>query len=184
MQIRETAISTVLLLGLLVFARWMWGGPAAGPFGYFAWAAYFAGAVLAFSVVVSSAVGISSLLQRWRKARLAQAAAHFFEIDAAGGKGPYRLSTLIVVPELAVIDVEFRPVPGYLLPETRMSALRAIVNEGVGRVRSEGAPGTWVDALPGALAALGDHQLELRGPTAGLYRYDPKAAQQAGARTG
>ena len=35
------------------------------------------------------------------------------------------------------------------------------------------APGTWVDALPEALARLREHDLVLRGPSGGFYRYDP-----------
>ena len=58
----ELAISSLLLLGVLVLARWGWtllgGDPPAGPLGYFTWAAYFVGALIAFSLLSSGAAGI------------------------------------------------------------------------------------------------------------------------------
>ena len=195
----ELAISSLLLLGLFVLAQWVWtllgGDPPSGPLGYFTWAAYFAGAVIAFSILGSSAAGIWFLVDRVlhaeehaRDARKVKTRAIFFYVDAAGGKGPYALSDLRLVPSFALIDVEFRVLREDEPPvsEERLSAMREIVNDAVEHIKRDAAPETWVDALPEALARLGAHGLVLRGPRGGFHRYDPeevpgkRAPDQAG----
>ena len=184
MQIRETGISFLILLGLLVLARWAWtvsgGDPPAGPLGYFTWAAYLVGGVIVFSILGSAAAGLWFLVHRAlhsdeiaREARMAKTEAYFFYVDAAGGKGPYQLSKIRLVPAFALVDVEFRAL-SEPVSEARLSTMREIVNDAVERIKRDAAPGTWVDALPGALAPLREHDLVLRGPSGGFHWYDPQ----------
>ena len=183
MRVRETLIANLLLLGLLVLARWLWtqigGPPPDGMFGYFNWAAYLVASILAFSVVGSALAGLWFLLERWwradareREASMLRADACFFYIDGTGGKGPWQLAKIIVVPALAQINVEFRKLQEPV-PQDRQGAMRAIVGEATERLKLEMAPQQWVGALPQALASLSEHALELRGPSEGYHWYDP-----------
>jgi hypothetical protein len=107
-----------------------------------------------------------------REARKVSTPAHFFYVDGTGSKGPWQLGKITLVPAFAMVDVEFRAL-SEPLPEERMSAMRAIVNDAVQRIRRDAAPETWVEALPQALAPLREHDLALRGPSGGFYWYDP-----------
>ncbi len=167
-----------------MFARWAWtlfgGDPPTGPLGYFTWAAYLVGGLIVVSIIGSGAAGVWFLVHRvlhseeiTREARKVKTDAHHFYVDAAGGKGPYELSTIRLVPSFALVDVEFRAVREPV-SEARLSAMRAIVNDAVARIRRDAAPETWVDALPGALTDLREHGLVLRGPSGGFHWYDPQ----------
>ena len=177
----EFLISFVFLVGMLVLAQWIWGGPPTGPLGRFTWAAYGVGGILAFSIAGSSLAGLWHLVEwvskrgeRAREARMLSAEAHFFYVDAAGGHGPYKLGTIVLVPALAVIQVEFRVLPR--VSEASLDAMRSIVNEAAERLKRDAAPETWVNALPAALAGLRQHDFELDGPKGGFYQYDPPEA--------
>lgn len=192
MRVSETVTSSLILLGLLVLARWAWtlfgGDPPTGPLGYFAWAAYLVGGIIVFSILGSSAAGVWFLVHRAlhseelaREARMVWTPAHNFYVDAAGGDEPRELSSIRLVPSIAVVVVEFRATREQerihnLRPvsEARLGAMRAIVNDAVEHIKSDAAPETWVDALPEALAGLREHDLVLRGPSAGGYTYDPQ----------
>lgn len=183
MRLRETAISGLILVGLLVLARWVYtldgGDPPTGPFGYFSWAAYLVGGVIAFSILGSAAAGIWTLAHRAlhrgeaaRAARRVKTDAHFFYVDAGGGMGPYQVGKIRLVPALGLVDVEFRAL-SEPVSEARLNAMREVVNEAVERIKRDAQPGAWVEALPEALAGLREHEFVLRGPSGGFHWYDP-----------
>lgn len=176
---RELVTSLLTMLCLLVLARWLWalfgGQQPTGPLGVFTWAAYLVGGIIALSILGSASAGIWFVIhrvlhakERAQDVRKLFVAAHCFFVDAAGGSGPYQLGMVRLVPSLALAEVEFRAVREPV-GEERLSAMRTIVNDAVARIRRDAPPGTWVDALPAALASLQEHGLTLRGPSPGGY---------------
>jgi len=189
---RETVIAMLLLLGVSVLALWVWaqlvGRPPTGLLEYFTLAAYSVGGVIVFSILAIAAGQIWLLVRRAlhpeelaREARKVWTRADIFHVDGAGANEARQLSIIRLVPSMALVIVEFdsprkqerihnlRPVS-----EARLSAMRAIVNDAVERIKRDAAPETWVDALPEALARLREHDLMLCGPSSGGYRYDPQ----------